>query len=126
MAGGVPQGRQPLGERAVFALRKPISLHGYNDPRTHRVAMYKCALPLLRLTPASGFVFAPHLPLPRTDGFRRNPKVRPPDRVRLRVWCFVATLNRCGSRDRFQHAVTLRGRSPLALPPDICSPVMLC
>ena len=63
---------------------------GGNDPRTHRAAMYKCALGLLRLTASPGFVFAPHLPLPRTDGFLRNPKVRPPNRSGFR--CGVSWL----------------------------------
>lgn len=116
-------------------------------------AMYKCALPLLRLTPSPGQTFA------------RRPCLRPlcwlagsPNRARagpcfpLRPRCFAlagfAETQKCAlptarvsgapsrgrpeplpsfcSRWTFPVAGALRGRSPLALPPDICSPVMLC
>jgi hypothetical protein len=115
MAGGFHRGTAPWRDGEFSPCENLSRYPTCNGRRTHRVAMYKCALPLLRLTSAPGFMFAPPLPIPRTDGFRRNPKVHPP----------------MGSGFRFgvpwlPCAAAMRGRSPLALPPDICSPVMLC
>lgn len=88
--------------------------------------MYKCALALLRLTPSPGWVLDHYACRFRAlTGFAETQKCALPW-VGLVLGDPVVALNRCGSLDRFRHAVTLRGRSPLALPPDICSPVMLC
>jgi len=88
--------------------------------------MYKCAFPCFGLTPSPGWVLDHDTRRSAHAGFAETQKCALPWVGFLGVWCFVVALNRRGSPDRFQHAVTLRGRSPLALPPDICSLVRVC